>query len=72
VKQRTIFGTEQSKEAELWLTEKQIMTNNGFLDDKADDYQVVKDALLKGLAERKHENADLAALGWKQYRTKKF
>ena len=69
VKQRTVFGTEQSKEAELWLTEKQIMTNNGFLDDKADDYQVVKDALLKGLEERDHENANLAALGWKQYRT---
>lgn len=69
VKQRIVFGTEQSRDSEKWLTEKQIMTNNGYTDDQALDYQAVKDALLKGLDEREHENAELAALGWKQYRT---
>ena len=29
LKQRTVFGTEQSRESEQWLIEKQIMANNG-------------------------------------------
>ena len=69
VKQRIVFGTEQSRASEMWLTAKQIMANNGFTDDQHPEYQEAKDALLKGLDERDHENADLAALGWKQYRT---
>ena len=69
VKQRAVFGTNQSRESEKWLTEKQIMANDGYNDDQVLDYQVVKEALLKGLEVRDHENADLAALGWKQYRT---
>lgn len=69
LKQRTVFGTEQSRESEQWLTEKQIMANNGYTDARADDYDQVKDALLKGLESRDHENAEMAALGFKQYRT---
>jgi hypothetical protein len=68
VKQRTVFGTDQSRESEKWLTEKQIMANDGYNDDQVLDYQVVKEALLKGLEVRDHENAELAALGWKQRR----
>ena len=69
LKQRTVFGTEQSRESEQWLTEKQIMATNGYTDAQSPDYDKVKDALLKGLESRDHENAEMAAMGFKQYRT---
>lgn len=68
-KTRQTYGTDQSKEAEEWLTEKQIMAGAGYTDEKDVNYDKVKDALLEGLEVRDHENAGMAALGFKQYQT---
>ena len=67
VQEKNVFGTEQSKVQEEWLTEKQIMNNNGYTDATSDEYQQVKEALLSGLDEREHEKPEMAKLGIKQY-----
>ncbi len=59
--------TEGSKETGEWLTAKQIMASNGYTDEKANDYEEVKKAILHGLMERHHEKPEMAALKIKQY-----
>lgn len=59
--------TDESTTQGEWWTEKQIMSFNGYPDEKMDGYADVKTALLEGLTERDHEVPAMAKLGIKQY-----
>ena len=64
---KSMFRTEESSDAGEWMTLKQIMSFNGYNDEKEDAYESAKTALLAGLEERAHEKPEMAALGIKQY-----
>jgi hypothetical protein len=59
--------TEESIDTGSWLTEKQIMVENGYMDPESTEYQTAKSALLDGLESRPHEKESMAALNIKQY-----
>jgi hypothetical protein len=68
---RNAFRTSQSEDLSEWFTEKQIMSFNGYHDDKSPDYESVKTALLTGLPVRHHDKPEMAALGIRQYKYKR-
>ena len=62
------FKTEQFVAEMEWLTERQITTHNGYFNNEDPEYIAAKQALLKDIEERDHENPGMAAQGIKQYR----
>lgn len=65
--ERSAYKAEQVELQNMWLTEEQIMAQNGYLDRASPDYTAIKEALLEGLASRPHEIKKLADMGIKQY-----
>ena len=63
----TSFKGERNDHSKEWKTELQIMVDNGYLDEKAPNYEAAKKALLKGLPVRDHINKEMSNLGHKQY-----
>ena len=66
-KTRSIFRTDESQNVGEWLTERQIMAEQGYQDDKHPEYAQVWEAVSKDLVVRDHEKPEMAALGKKQY-----
>lgn len=64
---KSAFKSSKTQVDKRWLTDVQIMAENGYTDANMSQYSAIKDALLEGLESRDHENKKLAAMGIKQF-----